>query len=87
MATVHPGPGEDISTVAATLLGLAGDPRDVVFVPEDAAFSVPDDLADRYIQHGQPEPDTTTPKPADQPEPPRKRAPRGKAGARRTEEE
>lgn len=79
MATVHPGPGEDISTVAQTLLGLAGDPRDVAFVPEDGAFEVPDELADKYLKHNAPAAEEA-------PEPPRKRTAR-KAQPRRTEEE
>lgn len=76
MATVHPGPDGDIAVLAQTLLGLAGHPRDVVFIPEDAAFEVPDELADKYIEGLNP----------DQPEQPRKRAGR-RAPARPTEKE
>lgn len=68
MATVHPGPGDDIATVAATLLGLAASERDVVFIPEDAAFAVPDELAHRYIKAQQPEPEPD-PAPAPDPDP------------------
>lgn len=76
MASVHPGPDDDIAEVAATLLGLAAHPREVVFVPEDAAFEVPDYLAAQYIQGPA----------AVEPEQPRKRAGR-RAPARRAEEE
>lgn len=75
MATVFPGPDDNLSEVAATLLGLAAHQREVVFIPEDLAFEVPEYLAAQYIQGPAPV----------EPEQPRKRA--GRRAARRTEEE
>lgn len=49
-ASVYPAPGEDPGTVAAALLGLAAHARDVVYVPDDGSFTVPEDVADRYIR-------------------------------------
>lgn len=49
MPTVEPMPGEDLGELAAALLAVAPNPRDVVFVYGDNVFAVTDEVADRYL--------------------------------------
>lgn len=50
MPLVSPLPGEDMATLAQTLLRLADDPRtEVAYVPGDNLFTVSDLVADRYL--------------------------------------